>query len=303
MGAPAGDAVVRAQTQPRSKVFGACELAHVGADFAQERQDGLDAHSFDDGEIDSELGKEVLAHRFVGDLVSLLVRRRWGGLSLVFEGTYVPGDLLVAVGHELLVEAPGFEGLAQGKEMFLAPVAIEGFGDLSFALLATIVAMAGEHLGVALARHDGVEDGHTGEPGDVGNRVMQLHVHLVERLLHAQQVLAAGAHQALAVAHERAHRADRGGRPEGCVEQAHAVQVLQPLAVLHIALASGHVLDVAGVDEADLKAVVLQDLEERDPVDPGGLLVNDNYSSPFGDSYNSPFSGTCSPLVFVGFLC
>ena len=49
------------------------------------------------------------------------------------------------------------------------------------------------------------------------------------------------------------------------------MQVLQPLAVLHIALASGHVLDVAGVDEVDLEAAVLQDLEKRDPVDPGGL--------------------------------
>ena len=84
-------------------------------------------------------------------------------------------------------------------------------------------------------------------------------------------MLAGGAHQALAVAHERAYRKDRGGWPEGGVEQAHAVQVLQPLAVLHITLAAGHVLDVAGVEEADHEAAVLQDLEKRDPIDTGGL--------------------------------
>lgn len=69
---------------------------------------------------------------------------------------------------------------------------------------------------------------------------------------------------------ERTAQIAAGGRKDA-PQQAHAVQVLQPLAVLHIALASGHVLDVAGVDEADLEAAVLQNLEERDPVDPGGL--------------------------------
>ena len=49
------------------------------------------------------------------------------------------------------------------------------------------------------------------------------------------------------------------------------MQVLEPLALLHITLASGHVLDVAGVDQADLKAAILEDLKQRYPLDPGGL--------------------------------
>jgi len=51
-------------------VFRGCEPAHVGADFAHERQDGLDAYPFHGGEIETELGKEVLPHRFVGGLVA-----------------------------------------------------------------------------------------------------------------------------------------------------------------------------------------------------------------------------------------
>ncbi len=201
-GAPSGDAVVGAKPQPRGEVFGGGELADIGADFTEERQGGLDAHSLHGGEIDPELVKEVLAHRFVHLLGGLLRGRRWWALTLVIEGIHALLDLLFAVGHEALVEAPCLEGLTQGEEVFLAPVAVQGFGNLGLALLASIVAVAGEHLGITLARHDGIEDCQAGHTGDVGDDVVQLHVHLVEGLLHAQQVLAGGAHEALTVARQ-----------------------------------------------------------------------------------------------------
>ncbi len=271
VGAPAGDAVVGAQAQPRGEVFGGGELAHVGAYFCEECQGCLDAHAFDGGQVDPELGEEVLTHRLLWRLDALFDRRRGRSVAAIFQRTHVFVDLLFALAHELLVEAPRLEGLAQGEEVLLAPVAQQRLGDLGLALLAAGVAVAGEHPGVALARHDCVEDREAGDPGDVGDGVVQLHVHLIERLLDAQEVVAAGAHEALAVAHQGTHRADCGGRPEGCVEQSHAVQVLQPLAVLHVTLAPWHVLDMARVDQADLEAAALQDLEKRDPVDPGGL--------------------------------
>jgi hypothetical protein len=49
------------------------------------------------------------------------------------------------------------------------------------------------------------------------------------------------------------------------------VELLEPLAVLHVALAAGDGFDVTGVDELHLEAPGLKDLEERDPVDPRGL--------------------------------
>ena len=49
------------------------------------------------------------------------------------------------------------------------------------------------------------------------------------------------------------------------------MEILQPLAILHVALASGDVLDVAGIDQADLKTAILEDLEQGDPVDSGRL--------------------------------
>ena len=252
-------------------MFGGGELADIGADFTEECQRGLDAHTLHGGEIHPELVEEVVAHRFVHLLGGLLRGRGWWALTVVIEGIHAFLDLFFAVRHEVLVEAPCFEGLTQGEEVLFAPVAVQGFGDLGLAFLAAVVTVAGEHLGVALARHDGVEDRQTGDTGNVGDDVVQLHVHLVECLLDAQEMLAGSAHEALAMAHERTHRTDRGGGPEGGVEQAHAVEVLQPLAILDVTLASRHVLDVAGVDETHLEAAVLEDLEERDPVDPGGL--------------------------------
>lgn len=59
----------------------------------------------------------------------------------------------------------------------------------------------------------------SGLPGDVGDGVVQLDVHLVKSLLHPQQMLAGRTHQAIAMAHQRAHRADRRRRAERGVEQ------------------------------------------------------------------------------------
>ncbi len=67
---------------------------------------------------------------------------------------------------------------AQGEEVFVAPVSQQRLGDLGFALLAAVVAVAGEHLGVARSRHDGVGDREAGDPGDFGDGMVQLHVHL-----------------------------------------------------------------------------------------------------------------------------
>jgi hypothetical protein len=49
------------------------------------------------------------------------------------------------------------------------------------------------------------------------------------------------------------------------------VELLDPLAIGHIALASGDSLDVSCVDEEDLDSALFEDLVEGDPIDPRGL--------------------------------
>ena len=60
-----------------------------------------------------------------------------------------------------------------------------------------------------------------------------------------------------------------GGGTEAGPQQPHAVKLPQPLAVLNVALAPAHVVHVTGVDQQHFEAALLEDLVERDPVDPG----------------------------------
>jgi len=47
------------------------------------------------------------------------------------------------------------------------------------------VAVCGQPLGIPLARDDGALDAHRGEPGEVADHVVELHVHEHQGLLHA----------------------------------------------------------------------------------------------------------------------
>ncbi len=59
--------------------------------------------------------------------------------------------------------------------------------------------------------------------------------------------------------------------PEARTEQPVRVELLDPLRVVDVRLAARHVLRVARVDEHDLEPTRLEDLKQRDPVDPGRL--------------------------------
>lgn len=42
---------------------------------------------------------------------------------------------------------------------------------------------------------DGIEDGQAGHSGDIADGVVDLHVHLIERFLYPEEMLAAGLHE------------------------------------------------------------------------------------------------------------
>ncbi len=68
-------------------------------------------------------------------------------------------------------------------------------------------------------------------------------------------------------------------RHQAATQQAALQQLRDPLAVLDIGLASRHVLDVLGVDQEDLEAV-LQQVPDRLPVNPGRF--HSDMAHPFG---------------------
>jgi hypothetical protein len=85
--------------------------------------------------------------------------------------------------------------------------------------------------------------------------------------LHVLDVRRRVVDHALAVAKERAQASDSIAGPEAAAEEAVLVQLLEPLGVADVGLPAGHVLHVARVHEDDLEASLLQDLEDRYPVD------------------------------------
>jgi hypothetical protein len=65
------------------------------------------------------------------------------------------------------------------------------------------------------------------------------------------------------------------------------VQALQPFSVADVSFASRHVLRVPGVDHHHLEPALLQNFEDRDPVDPGGLH-GDRFYSTTGEPVRQP---------------
>lgn len=61
-----------------------------------------------------------------------------------------------------------------------------GFRGLGLALRTTIVTQASERLGVALSVDDRIKDRKAGIPGGIDGCAVQLHIHLIEQLLHPQ---------------------------------------------------------------------------------------------------------------------
>ena len=78
-------------------------------------------------------------------------------------------------------------------------------------------------------------------------------------------------HMVAALAPVRPHDANLGGRVKRVAEQAVGVELQQPLALLHVALAPGEILGVPRVHQIDLKAPSVEDLVQRNPVDAGRL--------------------------------
>src|ERR1035441_1060280 len=100
---------------------------------------------------------------------------------------------------------------------------------------------------------------------------MNLKVHLVQGLLHVQDVLGGHLNQAAAMSPERSYGADESRWPETGPEQSNRMQVLEPLAIGYVCLPARNVLHVLCVDQIDLESPRFQELINRNPVHAGRL--------------------------------
>ena len=108
------------------------------------------------------------------------------------------------------------------------------------------------------------------DPGDVADHAGQLDVGPFQRLLEAVDLGGALPHQTAPVAGQLPQLACGPIGHETAAQQSMAQQIRQPFGIAHIALASGHHLDVGGIDQQQ-REPVLQQIPDRLPVDAGAL--------------------------------
>ena len=164
------------------------------------------------------------------------------------------------------MEVEQLQGLPKREDVLGTVVTDERLADGVLGGVAPAVAERGQLIGRVVARHDGSDDAHPGEPGSVRDHVVQLHVHLHERLLHVLNVCGGVVDQPLAMAQVRAQTHAFVAGTEAPAQLAMLVELLQPLA--HIRLAAGDVLHVVRVHEQHLEPARFEDLKGRNPVHP-----------------------------------
>ncbi len=270
-----GDAVVGTQPQPGAEMFGGGEtLDEVGSQFGEQNQCGVDLHAGNLGEIHAAEPVQFGAGVELG-LVALRLSVRGGGggqglrRRFALESAEVAFNLLVTLRDELLVMFPGVQRLLQDEEVFSAPVALQAAGDGVAAGFDAMVFQGGKLLRVAFAGENGFEDEQAGDAGQVADDVLNLEVHLRERLVQMADMVGGVTDERVAMAQERTHRADRFGRAEAGTQQADGVEILQPLAIGDVGLFAGNIFGVAGVDQADFDLRGFEDLKEWNPIDAG----------------------------------
>ena len=96
--------------------------------------------------------------------------------------------------------------------------------------------------------------------------MMQLDVHLHERLLHPLDMGGRGVDQALSVSQVGTETHDLIPGTKAAAQQAVLVQLLEPLRVVDVRLPSRHVLDITRVDQQHLEPVRFENLVDRKPV-------------------------------------
>ena len=257
---------------------------HVHADFADDGLGDADVDAVDAGQVDAadavQFTAEVELGRVAAGLPSPLGRRCGGGRGgspsgrvghLVGDALQMLFERLVAFGDPLLVGVVHRDFLLQDKHEVGLPRPLEALGNGLPGGVNAGVAQGREGVRIALTGEDGAHDALPGPAAQIADDIRQLDVHLGQHLLHALDAGADRVDMVAALTPVGAHDANVGGRMKRVAEQAVGVELQQPLALLHVALAAGEILGVPRVDQIDLQAARLQDLVQRNPIDARGL--------------------------------
>src|SRR5438552_5570187 len=111
---------------------------------------------------------------------------------------------------------------------------------------------------ISLALKNGPNDRLPGYSAQIADRIGQLYIHGGECLLHLLDLPPSFLHQPVPLPPDRSDRTDLLRRMEGISQQPIAVQFHQPLALLHVALASREVFSPPRVDQVYFETFALQ---------------------------------------------
>ena len=181
-------------------------------------------------------------------------------------------DLLVAFGDQGLVLIPDLHGLAQRKQVFRSPRAAQRLADRLTLLMADLrVAQRQQAARIALAGQYRPHHPHSAHARYRADRIVQLDVHALQRLLHLLHLAGRFLDVVVAQANKilQAPNVGRGHKPR--LEQPVHVQGRPPLAIGNIGLAARQVLRLPTVDHRQLQPRLLQDAVQRQPVHPRGF--------------------------------
>lgn len=101
--------------------------------------------------------------------------------------------------------------------------------------------------------------------------MVQLQVHLVQRLLHMLNVNRSHLNKAISMSYDRPHCAHRLVWSKRWFQKTNRVQILNPLAVNDIAFPAWNIPNMSSIDHENVETTLLQNLEERYPVNSSGL--------------------------------
>ena len=104
---------------------------------------------------------------------------------------------------------------------------------------------------------------------DIGDDMVELEVHLGQRLLHVLNMRGRILEQTLALTYVGTQRDEMTFGPKAGAQQTVRMKPLQPLCIADVGFAPGHVLGVAGIDKEHRKATGVEKLVDRNPVDAG----------------------------------
>jgi hypothetical protein len=194
------------------------------------------------------------------------------GIALGIHGREDARDFLIA-GHDLLLgNVIECEGLGEREDMFGAVLSLQRFGNGVCTGLNTIVPLRGEGTRVALPSDQRAENAHACHPGTIAQDMVQVEMHLIQRLLPMLKMLHGHPDQMVPMAEQTAELATVLRRPKRRCQQAIRMQLLEPATIEAIRFrAPRHIVDLARIAAGHRKASGLQNLKEREPVYPGGF--------------------------------